>query len=557
MLSSSGFIPVSRAGIWFIIRYMDSTPAPAHIENHRIARDAGTVMIAIILGQVFSLLSSILITWAFGTGVANEAFNASNRLPDILYQLIAGGALASAFIPTFTTLLTRGEREKAWLLASAIANLITLIFIVLGILIALFAPWVVRNILAPGFTDPEKFKLTVDLVRIQMAAPVIFGISGLVMGILNSHRSFLWPALAPMMYSIGKILGVILLVPSMGVYGLAIGVVGGALMHGLIQLPALARLPALKYTPTLGLKLPDVREVARLMGPRVLGVGFVQLNFLVNTRLASVMPQGSVTAVAVGFALMMIPEAAIAQAIAIAALPAFSAQVAAGKLHEMRHSLAALLRGVLLLAVPASVGLILLREPLVTVIFQRGQFDAESTQLVAWALLWYAAGLVGHSVVEIVSRAFYALHDTRTPVTIGVVAMSLNIGLSFLFSSMFISWGWMPHGALALANSLATFLEMGALLVFMRRRLSGLEGKRVLDGLIKAVIAGGFMALALWGWMHVSAIWTTTGEISIWVVALGGVAVGVVVYGMALIALRVPELKLALDGIKRRLSKNT
>lgn len=536
---------------------MDSTPAPAHIENHRIARDAGTVMIAIILGQVFSLLSSILITWAFGTGVANEAFNASNRLPDILYQLIAGGALASAFIPTFTTLLTRGEREKAWLLASAIANLITLIFIVLGILIALFAPWVVRNILAPGFTDPEKFKLTVDLVRIQMAAPVIFGISGLVMGILNSHRSFLWPALAPMMYSIGKILGVILLVPSMGVYGLAIGVVGGALMHGLIQLPALARLPALKYTPTLGLKLPDVREVARLMGPRVLGVGFVQLNFLVNTRLASVMPQGSVTAVSVGFALMMIPEAAIAQAIAIAALPAFSAQVAAGKLHEMRHSLAALLRGVLLLAVPASVGLILLREPLVTVIFQRGQFDAESTQLVAWALLWYAAGLVGHSVVEIVSRAFYALHDTRTPVTIGVVAMSLNIGLSFLFSSMFISWGWMPHGALALANSLATFLEMGALLVFMRRRLSGLEGKRVLDGLIKAVIAGGFMALALWGWMHVSAIWTTTGEISIWVVALGGVAVGVVVYGMALIALRVPELKLALDGIKRRLSKNT
>jgi len=536
---------------------MDLTPAPEPVENRRIARDAGTVMIAIILGQFFSLLSSILITWAFGTGVANEAFNASNRLPDILYQLIAGGALASAFIPTFTTLLTRGEREKAWLLASAIANIITLIFIVLGILIAIFAPWVVRNILAPGFTDPEKFNLTVDLVRIQMAAPVIFGISGLVMGILNSHRSFLWPALAPMMYSIGKILGVLLLAPSMGVYGLAIGVVGGALMHGLIQLPALLRLPALKYTPTLGLRLPDLREVARLMGPRVLGVAFVQLNFLVNTRLASVMPLGSVTAVSVGFALMMIPEAAIAQAMAIAALPAFSAQVAAGKLHEMRHSLAALLRGLLLLAVPASVGLILLREPLVTVIFQRGQFDAESTQMVAWALLWYAAGLVGHSVVEIVSRAFYALHDTRTPVTVGVVAMSLNIGLSFLFSSMFIRWGWMPHGALALANSLATFLEMGALLVFMRRRLSGLEGKSILDGLVKALSAGAFMALALWGWMHVGTIWTTTRGLSIWVVALGGVAIGVVVYGLALSVLRVPELKLALDGIKRRLGKNT
>jgi len=528
---------------------MDSITAADNLENRRIARDAGTVMIAIILGQVFSLVSSILITWAFGTGVANEAFNASNRLPDILYQLIAGGALASAFIPTFTTLLTRGQRGKAWLLASAIANLITIIFIILGILIAFFAPWVVRNILAPGFTDPEKFKLTVDLVRIQMAAPVIFGISGLVMGILNSHRSFLWPALAPMMYSIGKILGVLLLAPSMGVYGLAVGVVGGALMHGLIQLPALFKLPGAKYTPTFGLKLPDVREVARLMGPRVLGVGFVQLNFLVNTRLASVMPLGSVTAVSVGFALMMIPEAAIAQAMAIAALPAFSARVAAGKLHEMRHSLAALLRGLLLMAVPASLGLILLREPLVTLIFQRGQFDASSTQLVAWALLWYAAGLVGHSVVEIVSRAFYALHDTKTPVSIGVAAMSLNISLSILLSAQFVRWGWMPHGALALANSIATFIEMSALLVAMRRRLSGLEGRRLLSGLTQALLSGGVMSLALWGWL------TLTRGSAVWLVALGGVAAGSLIYGLMLVLLRVPEVKMLFESVKKRLIK--
>jgi len=535
---------------------MDST-APENMENRRIARDAGTVMLAIILGQVFSLLSSMLITWAFGTGVSNEAFNASNRLPDILYQLIAGGALASAFIPTFTTLLTRGEREKAWLLASAIANIITIIFIVLGVLIAIFAPWVVRHILAPGFTDPVKFALTVDLVRIQMVAPVIFGISGLVMGILNSHRSFLWAALAPMMYSIGKILGVLLLAPSMGVYGLAVGVVGGAMMHGLIQLPALMRLPARKYTLTLGRHLPDVREVARLMGPRVLGVAFVQLNFLINTRLASMMPQGSVTAIAVGFALMMIPEAAIAQAMAIAALPAFSAQVAAGKLEEMRRSLSGLLRGLLLLAVPASLGLILLREPLVTIIFQRGQFDANSTQLVAWALLWYAAGLVGHSVVEITSRAFYALHDTKTPVIIGVAAMSLNIGLSFLLSSIFVGWGWLPHGALALANSIATFLEMGALLFGMRKRLSGLGGGHVLKGLFYALVAGGLMALALWGWIRLTAQWTISRGLSNWVVALGGIAVGGLVYGLSLVLLRVPEIKQVFEGIKRRLVKRS
>lgn len=530
---------------------------PEGTENRRIARDAATVMIAIILGQVFSLLSSILITNAFGTGIANEAFNASNRLPDILYQLVAGGALASAFIPTFTTLLTRGEREKAWKLASAIASIITFIFIVAGVVIVIFAPWVVRHILAPGFTEPQKFKLTVDLVRIQMLAPVIFGISGLIIGILNSHRSFLWPALAPMMYSIGKILGVLLLAPSMGVYGLAIGVVGGALMHGLIQLPALFKLPQRKFTLTLGHGMPEVREVARLMGPRVLGVAFVQLNFLINTRLASMMPLGSVTALTLGFALMMIPEAAIAQAMAIAALPAFSTQVALSHLDEMRRSLAALLRGLLFLAVPASLGLILLRVPLVTLIYQRGEFDPQSTQLVAWALLWYAAGLVGHSVVEIVSRAFYALHDTKTPVMIGVGAMSLNIALSFALRSLFLARGLMPHGALALANTIATFLEMGALLFFMRRRLSGLEGKRVLTGLSQALLGGGVMSFALWGWMHLVDGFSQSPMAVAALTSLGGIMIGIIVYGFSLYLIKVPELSLILKEIRRRLSKRT
>lgn len=534
---SSGYNPV-----------MDSPATEGTTANRQIARAAGTVMFAIIAGQVFSLLSSMLITRAFGTGIENEAFFAANRLPDILYNLVAGGALASAFIPTFTGLLAKGQREKAWLMASSIASLITAIFVFVGALAVIFAPWVVHNILAPGFTDPVKFQLTVNLVRIQLAAPVIFGLSGLTMGILNSHQSFLWPALAPAMYSIGKILGVVLLVPSMGVYGLALGVVGGALMHGLIQLPSLLRLPMRKYTPTFGLRIPDVREVARLMGPRLLGVAFVQLNFLVNYRLASSQPLGSVTAITVAFSLMMIPEAAIAQAIAIAALPTFSAQVAKGELGEMRSSLAALLRAILLLAVPASLGLVLLARPIVAFIFERGAFDPHSTELVTWALIWYAAGLVGHSVVEIVSRAFYALHDTKTPVFVGVAAMSLNVILSILFSRMFITVGWMPHGGLALANSLATFLESFALLFFMRRRLSGLEGRNVLTGAWKALLAGGFMSAALWAW-----VWLT-GRAGNWLITLGGMAVGILSYTMGLLVLRTPELTRVAGFVRQKLT---
>jgi putative peptidoglycan lipid II flippase len=528
---------------------MDSTTDAVASDNRQIARASGIIMFAFIIGQAFSLISGMLISWKFGTGMEYDAFIAANRFPDILYQLVAGGALASAFIPTFTALLSNGDRSKGWKLASAVINLVTLVLLAVGIISFLFAPWIVTHVLAPKFTDLVQIQLTIDLLRIQLLSPIIFGISGLLMGIINSHQSFLWPALAPAMFSVGKIIGVLFLAPSMGIYGLAWGVIAGASMHGLIQIPALLKLPERKYSFILGLKMQEVREVLRLMGPRVLGVAFVQLNFLVNIQIGSGLPIGSIVAINIAFALMMIPEIAIAQSMAIAALPSFSKQVASGKLTDMRSSLAALLRGLLYLAIPASLGLMLLRTPLIAVIYQHGIFDSHSTQLVAWALLFYAAGLVGHSVVEVVSRAFYALHDTKTPVFVGIIMMSLNIGLSLLFSSLFARWGWMPHGGLALANSLATFLEMGVLLFFMRRKLSGLEGSKVLDGVVKALAAGGMMSLALWGWLELTAL------LSIWMVALGGVAIGILVYVVGLFILRVPELKTVLQLASRLVSR--
>jgi putative peptidoglycan lipid II flippase len=349
-------------------------------------------------------------------------------------------------------------------------NWIFVILILAAILAAVFAPWIVHNILAPGFaSDPAKEALTVSLLRLMLPSAVFFGLSGLVMGVLNSHQKFFIPALAPSMYQIGMIIGVLLLAPYLGIYGLAWGVVIGSILYFGLQIPSLLRLKP-KYFPTFGLKNPDVREVIRLFGPRLLGVAVVQLNFWVNVRIASQQPEGSITGVVFAFALMLMPQAAIAQSIAIAAMPTFSAQVALGKLSEMRSSLAASLRGVLLLSIPAALGLILLREPLVTLLYQRGEFDERSTELVAWALLWFAVGLVSHAVVEILARAFYALHDTKTPVLIGILAMSLNVVFSYAFSALFTRLGWMPHGGLALANSIATTLEMAGLLILMRRK---------------------------------------------------------------------------------------
>lgn len=524
---------------------MDSTETnQPNQANQQIVKAAGTIMIPMLLGQVLSLIASILIGRLYGMGDQNDAYTAANILTNIIYSLVAGGALASAFIPTFTTLLTRGDRTTAWKLASSVANLVTLILILLCGTAALFAPWVVTHVLSTGFTDPAKVALTAQMLRVQLIAPVIFGISGLVMGIVNAHQSFLWPALAPVMYSVGKIIGALFLVPHFGPQGLSYGVVAGAAMHLLIQLPVLLRLPERRYSFSLGLKLPEVREVARLMGPRLIGVSVVQLNLLINSNLASPY-SGATAAINYAFALMLIPEAMIAQATATAALPTFSAQVARNKPEEMRSSMAVLLRGILLLALPASLGLILLGKPLITLIYQYNQFNSTSTMMMAWALMFYAGGLVFHSVVEIVSRAFYALHDTKTPVFVGVAAMSLNVGFSFLFTWLFKQLGWMPHGGLALANSLATALETVGLLYFMRRRLGGLELKVIGTGVLKAGVATVAMSLALWAWLQLTAGRSTV------LVALGGLAVGVLVYFIAVVLLKVPELSLIRSLLNR------
>ena len=226
-------------------------------------------------------------------------------------------------------------------------------------------------------------------------------------------------------------------------------------------------------------------------------------------------------------------------------MPTFSAQYALGKMDQMRSSLAASLRGVIYLSIPAAFGLIILRVPIISLLYQRGEFDERSVELVSWALLWFAVGLLSHSLVEVLARAFYALHDTRTPVMVGVVAMSINVILSFAFTSMFAQIGWMPHGGLALANSVATTIEMGALLVLMRRRLNGIEGGSIARGALAAFAAGGVISILLLVWVGL------TGGSSVLLVVLGGVVIGVLVYGILLLVMGVQEVRGLLDMLLR------
>jgi putative peptidoglycan lipid II flippase len=274
-----------------------------------------------------------------------------------------------------------------------------------------------------------------------------------------------------------------------------------------------------------------------------LGVAAVQINFLLNTILASAQSVGSVTAISTAWMVMTMPQVVIAQAIAIAAMPTFSAQAALGQKDALRASLAATLRGVIYLALPASLGLIWLRKPIVALLFQHGMFDANSTALVDWALLWYATGLVAHSLVEVLARAFYSLHDTKTPVFVGVAAMSLNLVFSLAFTDLFARIGWMPHGGLALANSLATALEMTGLLVLMRRKLNGLSGRSIVLGFSQAVTATLGMSLILGLWLN------QTPEQPEWLVAIVGVPLGGAIYALGILALGVQEARGLVNGL--------
>ncbi len=523
---------------------MESTPTTA---SRSLTRSAFVVMIGLVLSSAVGLLRNILVARAFGTSAGYDAFATANRLPEFLFNLMAGGALASAFIPTYTVFLVAEKRKDADRLVSAVGSWVFILLAAGAGLCAVFAPQLVRYVLAPGYTDAQQIQTTVSLLRILLLCPAVFGISGLVMGILNAHHRFFFSALAPMFYSLGWIAGVLLLVPSMGIFGLAWGVVFGAVMHLAVQLPALLSLrPA--YRISLDTANPAVRNVVRLMAPRVIGQSAVQLNFLVNTILASGQPEGSQSAITLAFMLMLMPVIAVAQAAGTAAFPTLSAQVSRGQIDQMRSTVVSVLRGVFFLALPAAVGLVLLARPIVRMIFERGAFDPHSTDMVVWALVFYALGMVSHSMLEVLARTFFAMQDTVSPVAVSVGGMALNVVLSLLLVSVFYSYGWMPHGALALANSLATIVEMTVLILLLRRKITWLMDRASWLSLGRTILASTALAAVLWIWCG------TMQSASLWILGLGGILAGMLAYGVSSLLIGSPEAVAMLRKVRAKFS---
>ncbi|HET7087798.1 MAG TPA: murein biosynthesis integral membrane protein MurJ [Anaerolineae bacterium] len=506
----------------------DSQSAEATLtRNRRIAVAALLVGAGFLASKVTGILDDLILARIIGPGRELDAYYAAFSLPDLLFTLVAGGALASAFIPVLSGLIAR-DRAASWRLTSAVVSLAFLVTLCFAIGLALFAPWIADVLYGchqgsaaneQCFT-PEQVVLTANLMRVILISTAIFSVSAVVMSTLQAHQHFLLPALAPILYNLGILAGVILLAPSIGVWGPAIGVVVGAVLHLLVQVPGLARYGA-RWSPVLSLNDVLLRRVLKLLVPRVAGLGVVQLTFVMTTSLASQLSPGSVTVLNYAWRVMQLPETVIATAVATAVFPTLSELAASGKIAELRATISSTLRTILALTVPAAVGLIVLGRPFVRVLFEGGLFQASATDAVVWALQAYALGLIAHSMLEVCARIFYAQQDTWTPLYVAAGAMIIVIAASLILREAF------GHAGLALANSIGVSLEVLALLLIAGRRLRGIEGRRIAASLARFVAASVVMGLAIAVSQVVFAKWPLPDGVSVSLTLRSALEIGI------------------------------
>ncbi|MBI4011154.1 MAG: murein biosynthesis integral membrane protein MurJ [Candidatus Rokubacteria bacterium] len=526
-----------------------SAPAVGHSEGG-VVRAAAVVSAATLASRILGFVRDLLVAQVFGAGPATDAFFVAFRLPNLLRRLVAEGALSAAFIPVFTEYLTTRPRAELTRMFRAVSGVVLAILAGLTVVGVLAAPLLVR-VMAPGFfADSTTGSLTVRLTRVMFPYLFFVGLGALAMGMLNAHRHFVTPALAPVMLNLAIIGAVFGVVPHLAepVFGLAVGVLVGGFGQLVIQLPALSR-RGLLVAPALDRHHPAVARVVRLMTPVALGQSATQLNILVDTIIASFLVGGSVSYLYYADRLVEFPLGVFGIAIATAVLPTLSEQAATGDPQALRATLSFALRLAAFISLPAAVGLLVLREPLVRVLYQRGEFGPVETAQTAWAVGFYACGLVGFASVKIGAQAFYALGDTRTPVKVAVAAMVLNSVLAVALALP------LRHGGLALATSCSATANALSLAWLLRRRLgpaAASAARAARQGWSRIAAASGVLtaALVLGGWLRPPPP-GRVGE-AVWLGAM--IAGGALVYLLAHLALGSEEVRLARRALGRRLA---
>jgi len=503
-----------------------------------MTKAAGIVGAATLSSRIAGLVRDMVVARFFGAGLAADAFFMAFTIPNLLRRLFAEGSLTISFVPVFTERLLKRGPEDAFRLARSAWWLLTMVLAAVSLLGVLLAPLIVK-LIAHGFlSSPEKFDLTVLLTRIMF--PYIFFVSlvALAMGILNALGHFAAPALAPVLLNLAMIGSVLLLSPHLAKpsKGLAIGVIIGGVLQLAFQFPFLVR-KGFRLLVRSPLYHPAVKRIALLMVPAIFGAAVYQLNIVVARLLASYLPEGSVSYLYYADRLVQFPLGIFAIALATAVLPSLSKQAAVHDMDGLRSSFSYALRLVFFITMPAMTGLIVLREPIVRILFQRGAFDTVTTVLTAEALLYYGVGLWAFSGVRIVISTFYALQDTKTPVKIGIVSLLVNIVLSVLLM------GPMRHGGLALATSLASGVNLTLLIFCLRKRLGRIGAREILRSVIKSTVSAAVMGGVV-GFTGMWAVPKSAGSAWYLVVCVTGcILLGLLVYGGCAVLFKSRELE--------------
>lgn len=530
-----------------------TAPAPSpqtkQEEIHSVVKSAGVIGVATFSSRILGFARDMVLARLFGATPAADAFFIAFRIPSLLRELFAEGSMASAFIPVFTEYRTTRSKQDTWELASAVFTTLLTIVTFVTIVGMAVAPWLVQ-LLAPGFQEnPDKLALTTLLARIMFPYLLFVSLAALAMGILNSVRAFAVPAFSPLFLNVFIIVGALFVSPLLTepIIGVAIGVVAGGAAQFAMQLPSL-KLRGLLFGFRFEPGHPGLRRIGTLMVPSLLGLSVTQVNLTVSTVLGSFFTGGP-TYLFYGMRLIQFPLGIFGVALAMAILPTLSSQAARGALDELRTTLGFGLRMILFIIVPAMVGLILLRTPIVHLFFEHGTFTAQDTTATAFVVLCYAIGLWAFGGVRIIVAAFYSLQDTKTPAVSAAVAVVANIVFSLLLMR--------PLGAagLACATALAAMVNGGILVAVLNRRLGGVEWEAVGRSFLRVAVACVPMAMVCW-WAARAAVWANPDDwIAKSLVLFVAIAVSVGSYVGVHALLRSDELDVVWGMVRRKLGR--
>ncbi len=514
-------------------------PSIPRTEEENVSRAAGVVGFFTFLSRILGLVRDMVLARFFGAGMSADAFFVAFRIPNLLRRLFAEGSLTISFIPVFTEYLTTKSRKDAFDLARIVLTLLALILVIVALMGILFSPWIVR-VQAFGFGGSgEKYNLTVLLTRITF--PYIFFISlvAFFMGVLNSLRRFGAPAAAPIFLNVGIIGAAYLISPHCPepIVGVAIGVLIGGILQVGLQIPWVVK-EGLALFPRWQPRHPAVKRIGLLMLPAVFGSAVYQFNQFMGTLLASFLAEGSVSWLYYADRLVQFPLGVFAIAISTAALPSLSSQAAKKDLTQFGETLSHALRLVFFISLPSMVGLIILGRPIIMILFERGAFNAHSTLMTNHALIFYALGLWAFSGIRVMVSAFYALQDTKTPVKVAIIALTVNLLLSLVLMKP------LKHGGIALALSVASSVQLGLLIFFFKRKIERPVLESVRTSLLKCVFASAVMGLGIYC-LNLRYV-LTDPSIGSWKMSLnlaGLIAFGMILYFVIARALHCPELQ--------------